>query len=399
MATPAPGASAVARTDWAGIALAIFSALIAAFQIGKAIIALPLLQQAPLYLSLRQSGMVLSALAIVGALLAMPLGLLIARFEPRKVLCAGLLTIAVSSGLGSLAGNVGVLIASRVVEGIAVIMLLVCASSAVGRLATAHDRDLAMALSSTAVPGGIALVILVTTLAAAADHPLSWPLLWQINAVLAIAAALIVLCWMPRLAPAAAPGTASPAAAIGQVARSSGPRKVALGFSLYAIVYFALSGFLPLLLRDLLGLGPIAAGLVSAAIIAANVLGNITAGALMRRGVTATPIVATGFLIAAACVPVLFWLHVPVLMAAVVAAVMIGGMGGIPAALTAMAPKVAPSPALVSPTIGLMMQGSYVGQLIGPTTAGVLAQLGGWSLVAWLLLPLALGGVLLSRRL
>ena len=53
------------HTSWRTIALAIFAALNAAFQIGKAIIALPLLQGAPLHLSLRETGLVISSLAIV----------------------------------------------------------------------------------------------------------------------------------------------------------------------------------------------------------------------------------------------------------------------------------------------------------------------------------------------
>ena len=68
-------------------------------------------------------------------------------------------------------------------------------------------------------------------------------------------------------------------------------------------------------------------------------------------------------------------------------------------AATAIAPRVAPSPALIAPTIGFMLQGSYIGQLVGPMSAGALAQAGGWPLVVWMLLPLAIAGALLSRKL
>lgn len=46
-----------------------------------------------------------------------------------------------------------------------------------------------------------------------------------------------------------------------------------------------------------------------------------------------------------------------------------------------------------------MLQGSYVGPLFGPLAAGALAQAGGWSQMAWMLLLLAAAGVLLARRL
>ena len=388
-------------TPWRYIALAILVAVIAAFQIGKAIIALPLLQDAPLHLNLRQTGQVISALAIVGAVLAMPLGVLIARVDARKVLVAGLVVIALTSGVGGSAPNVGLLLASRVLEGIAVVTLLICASSVVGRLASPADRDLAMAFSSTAVPSGIALVLFVATLVSSLGIPLSWQAIWHVNAGLAMACAVVVMLALPPLPPVASASTQQHSIwdAIRSVGRSRGAQLIAICFGLYAIVYFAFSGFLPLLLRDLLGLSPIQAGFVSAGIVAANVLGNLCSGTLMRHGVPPRRIISGCFSIAVICIPCLFWLNLPPGVAIGFAVALIGGMGGAPGAMTAIAPRVAPSPALIAPTIGLMMQGSYVGQLVGPLSAGALAQAGGWSLVAWMLLPMAVGGALLARKL
>lgn len=394
-------------TSWRTIALAIIVSLVSSFQIGKAIIALPLLQAAPLHLSLPQTGMVISALAIVGAFFAMPLGVVIARLDARKVLTVGLLVVAASSFAGSQADHIAWLLAARVVEGVAVVVLLVCASSVVGRQASAQDRDLAMALSSTAVPSGIALVIFATTLAAALGVGLTWTSIWIVNAVVALAYAPVVWLGLPAMPPLSLHlGSLDQQAqassiwmAIRRVATTRKAQLIAIGFGFYAIVYFAVSGFLPLLLRDLLALTPIQAGFVSAAIVATNVLGNIGAGALMRRGVPSRHIVAGSFVAAAVCIPALFWLSLPPVLAALVSAAMIGCMGAIPGALTALAPRVAPEPALVAPTIGLMLQGSYLGQVIGPMSAGALAQLGGWSLVACVLLPLALAGVFLARKL
>ena len=112
-------------TSWRNIALAILVAVMASFQIGKAIIALPLLQGDPLHLSLRQTGLVISALAIVGAVLAMPIGVIVSRFDSRRVMLTGLGVIALTNVLGSAASSVSALLATRVLEGIAVVMLLI----------------------------------------------------------------------------------------------------------------------------------------------------------------------------------------------------------------------------------------------------------------------------------
>ncbi len=391
------------HTSWRNIALAIFAALNAAFQIGKAIIALPLLQGAPLYLSLRETGLVISSLAIVGALLAMPLGLLVSRFDARKVLCAGVAVLALTNFAGGFTTGLGLLLASRVVEGIAVVVLLICASSVVGRQAAPRERDLAMALSSTAVPSGIALMMLGATVAASLGYPVSWQLLWQLNGWLAVTSGVVLWLCLPAMPAMPALASTAPGSgawnAIRSVAQAQGAQLIALCFATYAMIYFAFSGFLPLLLRDLLGLSARQAGYVSAAIVAVNVLGNISAGALMRRGVAPRWVVGAGFTIGAVCISLLFWVPLPMQASVAVAMLMTGGMGSIPGALTAGAPKAAPSAALVPPTIGFMLQGSYVGQLLGPLAAGVLAQAGGWTTVAWMLLALAACGVWLARKL
>lgn len=391
------------HTSWRNIALAIFAALNAAFQIGKAIIALPLLQGAPLYLSLRETGLVISSLAIVGALLAMPLGLLVSRFDARKVLCAGVAVLALTNFAGGFTTGLGLLLASRVVEGIAVVVLLICASSVVGRQAAPRERDLAMALSSTAVPSGIALMMLGATVAASLGYPVSWQLLWQLNGWLAVTSGVVLWLCLPAMPAMPALASTAPGSgawnAIRSVAQAQGAQLIALCFATYAMIYFAFSGFLPLLLRDLLGLSARQAGYVSAAIVAVNVLGNISAGALMRRGVAPRWVVGAGFTIGAVCISLLFWVPLPMQASVAVAMLMTGGMGSIPGALTAGAPKAAPIAALVPPTIGFMLQGSYVGQLLGPLAAGVLAQAGGWTTVAWMLLALAACGVWLARKL
>ena len=393
-------------TCWRNIVLAMLAALIAAFQIGKAIIALPLLLGEPLHLDLREAGLVLSSLAIVGAVLAMPLGLLISRYDARRLLCAGLAIIALTSFAGAYAVSVGVLLAARVIEGVAVVMLFICASSFIGSQAASKDRDLAMAVSSTAVPGGIALVIFGATLALSVGVSLSWTMLWQVNAWLALVCGFALWFGISPTKKAATSLVSEPAggscnhpAAIRRVTTTRGAQCIALCFSLYAIFYFAFSGFLPLLLHDLLALSQTEAGYVSAVIVASNVAGNLTAGALMRRGVASRRIVSSGFVLGAVCVSILFWLAVPVAVSIMLAMLMVGGMGAIPGALTAVAPKVAPSATLVAPTIGFMLQGSYIGQLIGPVASGSLAQAGGWTLVAWMLLLLALVGAALGRKL
>jgi MFS family permease len=67
--------------------------------------------------------------------------------------------------------------------------------------------------------------------------------------------------------------------------------------------------------------------------------------------------------------------------------ILFSGVGGlIPATLISSAPLVAPSAALAPVVIGLVMQGSNLGQVIGPVTIGAAIASYGWKAAAGIIL-------------
>lgn len=60
---------------------------------------------------------------------------------------------------------------------------------------------------------------------------------------------------------------------------------LALGFTTYNLQFFALMTFLPVFLMQRLGVALETAGLIGAAIVAANALGNVAAGFILSRGI------------------------------------------------------------------------------------------------------------------
>ena len=78
---------------------------------------------------------------------------------------------------------------------------------------------------------------------------------------------------------------------------SPGPLLLALAFSAYAIQYGAFMGFLPTLLIEDLGVSHTAAASLSAAMIAANVPGNLLASRLLKQGVGRTALIMAACLI------------------------------------------------------------------------------------------------------
>jgi DHA1 family inner membrane transport protein len=70
--------------------------------------------------------------------------------------------------------------------------------------------------------------------------------------------------------------------------------------------------------------------------------------------------------------------------------VVFSGVGGcLPSAMMGAAPRAVPEPQLAAMSVGLVMQGSNLGQMIGPVVVGGLVDSGGWGMAA---IPVAFAG-------
>jgi predicted MFS family arabinose efflux permease len=180
---------------------------------------------------------------------------------------------------------------------------------------------------------------------------------------------------------------------------AAGPMLLAASFTLYSLMFFALFTFLPVLLMDKLGLPLATAGLYSAAASAANIIGNLGAGVLLSRGWRRSTLIACAS-VAMGGVALLIFRSVFPAMPTFLLCVLFSAVGGlIPATLLGTAPRVAPRPALTAATVGLVMMGSNLGQVIGPVTVGGVIDRYGWAQASLVVAAAALGGVAIAWRL
>ena len=178
-----------------------------------------------------------------------------------------------------------------------------------------------------------------------------------------------------------------------------GPGLLALSFTLYSLMFFALFTFLPVLLTEQLGLSLATAGLYSAIASAANVVGNLGAGMLLARGWRRSTLIACAS-VAMGAVALLIFRSVLPAMPTFLLCVLFSAVGGlIPATLLNTAPLLAPRPGLTAASVGLVMQGSNLGQVIGPLAVGGAIDRYGWTSASFIVAAAGLGGVLLAWRL
>lgn len=374
----APSTAQAIATDWRAVAVVVAAGVIVALQVGKGIITLPALR-ADFALGLEAAGWVISIFAFLGVFGGIPAGVAVSRFGDRFLCVAGLLILALGGLMSATAGSFAVLLTGRIIEGLGFILATVAAPALLQRIVVPRDRDFVFGLWSTFMPAGMTIALLCGALIE------GWRGFWLLNAGLTAIAALLVAIIVPRQ------GTRASVLAWSALARdgwttliSPGPLLLAITFAFYSLLYFALASFLPILLVERMAVSPAVAGILSAIVIAANVPGNLAAGMLLGRGITSRwSLMAATTIIMGLTGMAIFLAPLPPLLIFLLCVVFSGVGGLLPATAMTAAPLLVSASRLAPMGLGLMMQGSSLGQVVAPVTVGAVVDAAGWPAAAW----------------
>ena len=379
------------QTRWGAVFVLIFAGVVSALQVGKAAIAVPILQH-ELALTLLAASWVVGAYGVLGATAGLPLGILSSLMSARATLIAGLATAGIGSAAGAFAESGTVLIATRVLEGCGSLAAALAVPRLLRAVTAGKDLTPVLALFAAHLPFGSVVMMLLGAQAIV----FGWRTLWLANGAIVLGYAVAVA--RLRIDEAQTPHAAPPSVLgnIGAVLGTPGPLLLALAFGTYTFQYLALSGLLPALLVDRMGLSIAAAGTVSAIAVAANAVGNMSAGALLRLGVPVWSILAGAFAFVGLAALGIFSAAAPVALVAVLAAASLGLTGLIPGSIYAAAPRLAPTSAILAIGLGLINQMSNLGNLAGPAATAFTVQALGWSGAPLLFGAVAVTGMTLA---
>ncbi|MBU9337891.1 MFS transporter [Burkholderia multivorans] len=387
----APAAASPSRGYRAAVVNVVLASIVSALHVGKATIALPSLQQ-QFGGSLASLSAIMSVFPFVGVFGGIAAGLLVRRWGDRRLLIAGLVALGVASVAGAAADSFAVLLATRVAEGVGFVIVVVAAPAVLNRLTPPASRTVVFGLWSTFMPAGIALSMVVGPLLG------GWRSGWVAAAVLTFAAAAA----LPMTTSAGARDDAHAprvGAALRDVVASRATTLLALAFATYNVQFFAAMTFLPVFLMQRLGVSVGAAGLVAAAIVASCVIGNLTAGWLLARGARPGIVMAATSVAIGAAGAGLFAAATPAPVAVALGFAFSAIAGLLPATILACAPMSVPSPSLAPLGIGWVVQGNYLGQVIGPLAIGTIVGALGWSGGIALMIAAAVAGAALGLSL
>jgi cyanate permease len=293
--------------------------------------------------------------------------------------------MAAASFAGAWSQSAAGLLMSRAVEGMAFVMMVVAVPTLLSASAGPQHKRFVPALWGTYMPMGMALAL---ALSPTVILTLGWRALWQLSAVLLIVPALLLAALRaPQLDAALKPKLTF--SAIRNTLTHRGAVLLAVMFAGYTVQYLSVLGFLPTILQEQ-GAGTHTAGTLTALAVLANAPGNFVAGWLLGRRVAAWKLIA----FASVVMGVAAWgIFTPVLPPSTryLVVVVFSAVGGlIPASIFGIVPAVAREARTGAMTMGLVVQASHIGQLIGPPLiAAVAARVGGWSMSPLVLVPAA----------
>lgn len=381
----------------------ILSGVVAALHIGKMPPAIPVLREA-LGVTLVEAGFLLSIVQVAGMTAGVLVGVATDSLGRRRGMIVGQLILAIASFGGMWAQRPADLLLLRAFEGLGFLLVALPAPSLIRQLVPLGQLALYLGLWGTYMPTGTALALFCGP---AMMSILGWQGWWGLLGGFSVAMALWVFL---RIPPDAKHGAAAPTAGQTQAGDawwqrlrltlgSGGPWRIAIAFLLYSSQWLAVIGFLPSIYAQA-GLSGQLAGSMTALASLMNITGNIAAGRLLHRGVSARRLLYIGFgTMGVATFLAYGQLTSDAPTLRFLAVLMFSSVGGlIPGTLFSLAVHVAPSEGTVSTTVGWMQQCSATGQFLGPPLVAWLAgQVGGWHWTWAVTGAASLLGLLLAR--
>lgn len=352
-------------------------------------------------LSLGEAGWLMSVFSLTGLFLALPAGLLLQRFGPKKLGVIALGCLTVGSAMGALSNDPGIFLFSRVIEGSGMGLIAVVAPAAIAMWFPKKKQGIAMGIWSTWVPvGTVVIYVLAPALAAWSSLQMVW---WS-GAVYSFLVLLIFAIFM-RLPPWVVETSrlqSEPSIQAGYASVRKALNKwviwgLGLVFACFTFINLALRTFYPTFLSDVRGYSLSEAALIASIatltmLFSAPLAGWISDKIGSRRLVFSFP-----FLI----LSVMLFFPFKIFGWQIITFMILQGLvaGAIPTAVFAAAPEIMIEPELAGWGMSVVMLGQNLGFFIGPIFFGMIVEGPGWVIAGYTLIPICLLGFVVGLKL
>jgi MFS family permease len=307
-------------------------------------------------------GWVMSMPALAAAVSSLCVGWLVDRFGDRPMMVIGAILVILGDVGVVTAHGMNALLACRVVGGLGYVCLVVGAVTMITRLTEGRQRTAALALWSTVIPASF---ILASLYGLAVGPGAGWRMVFVAHAVGTGVLVLIGRVMLP--APVTVHGAAR-TTGLAQVLRTPWPFVLGMSFAAAAFLQTGFVASLPGMLESSIGVTVEEVHSFNILAMLCNVAGAFSFGLLYNRGMRP---VHMGLGAVAACTvagSVLVLAPTDLMVAMAMNCLLMAGLGVL-VGMWSLLPLVAPSPACMGATSGLITQVTLLGVLFGPPAA------------------------------
>lgn len=372
------------RSDWRAILALWVAGLCAAGQFSKTGVIFP--ELAALWPGAgARLGLVVSVVGGVGVIFGTTAGLAVARFGARRLIIAALFAGAAISGLQATGLPLGAMIASRVIEGVAHLMIVVAGPVLIAGLAAPRDQAAAMTLWSTFFGLAFTLTALAGLPFAHAFGPRA---LWALHGALMAGAGALLIAVLPREAAQPQPGPMNLRAVLADHAAIYADPRVgapALGFVFYTLIFVAALTLVPGLVA------PERREFTASVMPLVSIASSLGLGVQLTRRLGAVRTAEIGF--AGGALAALAWAMGGDLGQVAAALALSAALGLVQGASFAAIPELNPEAPDRARAAGAIAQLGNVGTTLGTPVLLALSGAMGAGAVTVFALPLCLGGI------
>lgn len=365
-------------TNWMLVVVATLSGTAAALQVGKAAAALPLIRS-EFQSDLTLLSFYMAILSIVAATGGIWFGRFVRKIDARPAGLSGLVIITLGSVVGALAPTVSVLVFSRIVEALGFALVATSMPSIIQGASAERHKATTLGIWAAWLPAGVALAMLISYFVM---DEIGWRGVYWVCALLVLLSALLLYSSTEK-------NGSSPTNQEHVQLRTlfrSGPLLIAGIFIMFAAANMIIMGFMPTLLVDTLKFSHSTATLVS--FLAAFILlpSNIAAGWFVDLGFNRKLMFYISLLLMGGMSLIIMHPEIDAGIRITTIFLLSLATGVPPSLIWASIPFLAKDRKEAPLISGLLYQGSGIGQVMGPITAGAAVQYSGsWFAAGWVI--------------
>ena len=390
---PAEKKSVIIPYAWVILAVVYLASVAAAFDQFKIPPIMPVLMDT-FHIDLTQAGLLMSSIAMIGLVLALPAGIILQRYGSKLITLSALALMAAGSVMGVLSGNYVLLLISRLLEGAGIGLIGVAAPATITMWFPPEKQGTPMGIWATWVPVGS---VIAYNLSPRLAPVLGWEAVWWVGAGFAVFM-MLLSAWLLRQPPAVktavAPAQETPN--LREVLSNRNLWLLASAFACFNLTLVSIGTYYPTFLNQVRGYPLAQAAFISSIITFVVLFSAPLAGWISDRIGSRRLVFSLPFL--AVTVSLLFPFQVTGWQ--IIALMVVQGLivGAIPSAIFAAVSEVMRKPEWAGLGLAVILMGQNFGQLFGPILFGEIVQRSGWLTAGYMMIPFCLLGFICGWR-